>query len=106
VWLNIIHSNINPIRADVLSANLYLFLIYQIGPLRAAILYLGLAKVGAYYNYWIESAATGAVLATRAIWSRPVGATATARFIATVGGRFWPLPSAAYSRAPWCSTTS
>ncbi len=93
---NVVLSNVNPIRADALAASLGLLVRFQAGPLAIAGLYVvyrlrtgvkggerlllyfwiasllplvGLAKVGSNHNYWIETAAVTAVLATLGTWT-------------------------------------
>ena len=93
---NTIRANLNPSQTDILVSNLEIFRRYQGLPLVIAVLPVlsgalpwrvwlrdplvmfwlvsllllpvELAKVGSNWNYWIESAAATAVLATRAVW--------------------------------------
>jgi hypothetical protein len=90
---NAIESNLNPFSLDALSENIHLLFTYQIGALAAGLLYVankrtirevrsdllaiywgatflplvGLAKIGAYHNYWIELAASSSILAVVAV---------------------------------------
>jgi hypothetical protein len=112
---NTVYANLNPSSTDILIANLTIFGRYQgvalvlaILPalrggrptlrwlrdplvlfwlLSLALLPVGLAKIGSNWNYWIESAAATAVLATRGVWV-PVprsGGPVIARVGAAVG---------------------
>src|SRR5439155_17145966 len=94
---NAVFANANPLRMDVLTSNLPVLARFQAGPLALAGLYVvdrvrnherfqdnlpahywlatilplvGLAKVGASYNHWMEFAASTAVLATIGMSSR------------------------------------
>jgi Dolichyl-phosphate-mannose-protein mannosyltransferase len=94
---NTVVANVNPFSLDLLVANLAILALFQAGPLAVAARYLaarqrlghrvqgdllalygfasllpliGLAKVGSSQNYWIETAAVTAVLATAGLWSR------------------------------------
>jgi hypothetical protein len=93
---NSIFANANPFLLSALLDNVGIFVPFQAGPLAVAGLYLlnarqtfrnedkllayywagsllpllGLGKVGASQNYWIECAAITAALATLGIWSR------------------------------------
>ena len=98
---NVVFANINPIRLEILAANLTLLTMLQLGPLMLTGVYVlrrlrsrqgqrrdwllicywliawipvaGLVKVGSSQNYWIELAAISAVLATSLLWSQSAG---------------------------------
>jgi len=123
---NAVRANLNPSRVDVLLFNLDVLARYQ-GPVLAIaalsvltrklplrdplvvfwlvsllLLPFGLAKVGSNWNYWIESAAATAVLATWGIWelalrpgARGVGRVATsAGLLALLATPVWlPHPA-------------
>ena len=105
---NTVVTNVNPFHGDALASNVRAFAYFQLGPVAAATLYLlwlrrhrrlrddllflywlaaalpilGLGKVAATFNYWIEFAAVTAVLATLAIWESSFGAFRTKRLLA------------------------
>jgi hypothetical protein len=128
---NTVRANLNPSRADVLLANLVILERYQALALVIAVLPVlsrklalrhwlrdplvvfwlvslvmlpvGLSKVGSNWNYWIDSAAATAVLATRSVWqlALPAGVRGFGRvatwtgLVALLGSPMWlPQPAA------------
>jgi len=128
---NTVRANLNPSRADVLLFNLAIFKRYQGLPLVIAVLPVlsrklglrswlsdplvvfwlvsllllpvGLSKVGSNWNYWIDTAAATAVLATRSVWqlALPAGGigfgrmATSAGLVALLGLPMWlPKPAA------------
>ncbi|MCA1648340.1 MAG: hypothetical protein LC797_23740 [Chloroflexi bacterium] len=129
---NTIRANLNPSGAAILLTNLDIFERYQGAALVLALLPLlsrtvpwrlwlrdplvllwlmslallpvGLAKVGSNWNYWIDSAAATAVLATSAVWTLGLRAgvgdgfgriATSAGLVAMLGTPLWlPKPAA------------
>ena len=103
---NTVVGNLNPWSWDAFVSNFDLLAEQELGPIAAAAVYavvaargsaqgrpdllivywlisalpvVGMAKVGAHYNYWLEFASCTAVLATLAIWAAPSDASSSAR---------------------------
>jgi hypothetical protein len=128
---NTVRANLNPSGTDILLTNLAIFERYQGLALVIAflpvvsgklgwrswlrdplvlfwlisllLLPVGLAKVGSNWNYWIDSAAAAAVLATRGVWQLVLRAdgigfgriATSAGLLAILGTPLWlPQPAA------------
>jgi hypothetical protein len=106
---NVVFANVNPLNEYVFMLNLGVLLRFQVVPLALAAVYLvarlrdwrkavcdimvpyalaslvtliGLAKIGANYNYWIDLGAITAVLATQVIWGGLRAGPVPAAFVA------------------------
>lgn len=122
-FANAVFANANPPRLEAVVRNTRAFVLYQAGPLAAALLWIrwgfsrssrgierllvlywlasllplaGIAKAGADHNYWIEFAAVTAVLATAGVWR--TGATQRSRDTAL--SAMVPLPLIALFISP------